>query len=57
VADQIVIGILENSPYVIMPFIVNVTFLLRFFLPVSVFDVIGDVLGVTSTMDHFVGRK
>jgi len=40
-----------------MPLAAYLAYLARALFPVSVFDAINDVLGVSSTMDEFKGRS
>ena len=56
VAKKIVKAIEQNKARLLMPGLVYTSWFLRY-LPVSVFDWIADVLGVSSSMDEFKGRK
>jgi len=56
VADEIVCGILENKNYVILPKFVYMTWVARLVLPVWAMDGLGSFLGITNSMDEFVGR-
>jgi len=55
VADAIVRAIQRNRRQVILPLLVRSVPLMRL-LPVAAFDRIADFLGVTASMDSFVGR-
>eukprot|EP01126_Amoeba_proteus_P037878 TRINITY_DN3925_c0_g1_i12.p1 TRINITY_DN3925_c0_g1~~TRINITY_DN3925_c0_g1_i12.p1 ORF type:complete len:166 (+),score=32.65 TRINITY_DN3925_c0_g1_i12:460-957(+) len=57
VADRIVIGILENQNYVLLPDLVWIVFLVRFLCPTWLQDRVAQFLGLTTAMDHFVGRR
>lgn len=57
VAGQIIRAIEKNKVLLSMPWSVHFVRFFQGLLPVSVFDwVVGDVLGIYSTMDHFKGR-
>lgn len=56
VVDQIVRAIKRSDPILVLPRFVYVTYLLRFFLPVGLFDWVQDFMGASASMDHFVGR-
>ncbi|MFH1809849.1 MAG: SDR family oxidoreductase [Pseudomonadota bacterium] len=56
VAGKIVCAIQKDSPRLFMPRIVYTDFLLRGLLPVRVFDVVVDILGINKCMEDFVGR-
>jgi all-trans-retinol dehydrogenase (NAD+) len=55
VVDAILRGIQRNRRQVVLPLLVRSLPLMRL-LPVTAFDQIADVLGVTGSMDGFVGR-
>jgi all-trans-retinol dehydrogenase (NAD+) len=54
VADRVVDAVEHNDAYVVLPWLVNLTFVARL-LPVSIFDWLNDFLGVSHTMDDFKG--
>ena len=54
-ADAIVRAIQLNRRQAMMPFMVRTVPLMRL-LPVPVFDWVADFLGVSHSMDEFVGR-
>jgi len=56
VVDQIVDGILENKNYVILPKLVYLVFLGRLIFPTWFADGLSDFLGISNSMDEFVGR-
>ncbi len=56
-AGKIVKAIRRKQEWLCMPRILYILPLLRSVLPVSLFDGIMTLLGVSSTMDHFVGRS
>lgn len=57
-ARRIIRGIEKDKIFVKMPFIVNLLPLVRGILPLRLFDfVVGRLLRVHSTMDHFTGRR
>jgi len=56
VARKIVKAIKNNRTRLIMPGLVYTSWMMRY-LPVSVFDWVSDILGVSSAMDQFEGRK
>lgn len=55
VAGRIVQAVLHDRPRVILPWLVAFTWVLRL-LPVRWFDALAAFLGVTKSMDEFVGR-
>lgn len=55
VSNKIVKAIKNDRSYLKMPPIVYTVPLLRL-LPANIFDMIADILGISSTMDEFVGR-
>ncbi len=55
VADRVVDAIRRNKPRLMMPPMVHAVPPLRL-LPVRVFDLVADVLGVNASMDEFKGR-
>jgi all-trans-retinol dehydrogenase (NAD+) len=58
VARKIIRGIERNRIFVSMPWSVHFVRLCQGLLPIAVFDfVVGGVMGVYRTMDHFTGRK
>jgi all-trans-retinol dehydrogenase (NAD+) len=58
VAKKIIRGIERNRIFVSMPWSVHFVRLCQGLLPFAVFDfVVGGVMGVYRTMDHFTGRK
>mmetsp|Transcript_17391 Transcript_17391/g.46955 ORF Transcript_17391/g.46955 Transcript_17391/m.46955 type:complete len:337 (+) Transcript_17391:3-1013(+) len=57
VAQRILDAIKAKDPLVIMPPILHLVPVLRGVLPVEMFDRAADWLGVTSSMDFFVGRS
>ncbi|KAG2382259.1 hypothetical protein C9374_005461 [Naegleria lovaniensis] len=57
VANRIVQGIKKREEVVVIPEMLRITYLLRFLLPVSVFDRLVSWMGISSSMDHFIGRK
>lgn len=57
VADEIVRGILERRNYVILPKLVYLTFIARILFPTWFTDKLGEFLGLSNSMDDFVGRK
>lgn len=57
VAQRIVTGIKKREELVVIPETLRVTYLLRFLLPVSVFDKLVGLMGVSSSMDNFIGRS
>ncbi len=56
VASKIVKAIKSNRTRLIMPGLVYTSWMMRY-LPVSVFDWVAAILGVSSAMDQFEGRK
>lgn len=56
-AEQIVSGIKHDDVYVLTPWLVKVTPLLKGLLPTRVFDAISWTLGATSSMAHWRGRE
>jgi short-subunit dehydrogenase len=58
VARKVIKGIEHNRIFVSMPWSVHFVRLCQGLLPIAVFDwLIGGVMGVYKTMDHFTGRK
>jgi len=57
VVDKIMQGILSNDSYVFLPESVRLTYLLKFLFPTYIYDTINDILGISSSMDEFTGRK
>lgn len=55
VANRVVDAIQHNDQHLVMPWIVNLIYLLRLF-PAPVMDFVSNALGVTKTMDEFQGR-
>lgn len=56
VVAKIMNAVLYNHPRVMMPWILNVVWVLRGILPISWFDRVTEILGVSSSMDQFKGR-
>ncbi|CAI2374386.1 unnamed protein product [Moneuplotes crassus] len=54
---RIINSILQEEPVTYMPFMVNLNGLLRAILPTCLFDSVQDLVGTSSGMDTFVGRK
>jgi all-trans-retinol dehydrogenase (NAD+) len=57
VSERTVQAIRQEEPVIVMPFFCNASFLMRALIPVGAFDFVGKVIGVSSSMDHFIGRK
>jgi len=57
VVERIMEGILSNDAYVFLPEATRLTYLMKFMLPTAITDKIFDLLGITSSMEEFVGRK
>ena len=58
VSRQIIRGIEKNKFFVKMPLIIHFVRLCQGLFPIPVFDfLVGNVLGIYKTMDHFEGRK
>jgi len=58
VANQIIRGIERNKIFVSMPWSVGFVRFFQGLLPIRVFDwLVGDVMGVYATMNHFKGRQ
>ena len=58
VARQIIRGIERNKIFVKMPWIIHIVRLCQGILPIPIFDfMVGKVLGIYRTMEHFEGRK
>jgi len=58
VARQIISGIERNKIFVKMPLIIHIVRLCQGLLPIPLFDfLVGKVLGIYKTMEHFEGRK
>jgi len=57
VVEQIITGIVQNKNYVILPSIVNLIFFGRLFFPTWFADGLTAFLGVSNSMDDFVGRQ
>ena len=57
VAKRIVDSIEHRDTHLILPSMVRITFLARFLFPTTLFDNLGDFLGVSNTMDDFKGRN
>lgn len=56
VVDRIIRAIKRSDPMLVLPRFVYSTYLLRLLLPIWFTDWLQDVLGASSSMDHFVGR-
>ncbi len=56
-AQDVVQGIKRNELYVLTPWLVKLTPILKGILPTRLFDVIGWALGATSSMAHWRGRE
>lgn len=54
---RVITGILQNEPYVYMPWILGYIYILRGILPVWLFDRTLNWLGVNNSMDDFKGSK
>lgn len=57
VAAKMVDAILSNQSVLAMPRLVYLVPLMRALLPTSWFDTLGDVLGISTSMDDFIGRN
>ncbi|EAR84681.1 oxidoreductase (short-chain dehydrogenase family) (macronuclear) [Tetrahymena thermophila SB210] len=55
-SQRIVNAILQEEPMLVTPFLLNIAIFIKSFLPVSVTDFIGDVLGANDSMNDFKGR-
>lgn len=53
VSDRIILGIKRKDQIIALPNIVHIGALLKYILPIPVSDVISDLLGITTCMDHF----
>lgn len=57
VAKRIVSSIRQEEAVVLLPWILNVNYFLRAFLPTTWLDTMAYVLGFDSEMDNFTGRQ
>jgi all-trans-retinol dehydrogenase (NAD+) len=56
-AEQIMRAVRTEEAVLIMPRLLHLTPLLRFLLPVGVFDGVSNLLGINHSMDRFKGRQ
>ena len=57
VAQRIIKALKKNEEVVILPETLRLVFLFRFLLPVSICDKLIQLMGISSSMETFTGRK